>query len=217
MGMPGWHVVKDFIDVLSEKGRLTTLYRGQPNKDWQITPSIFRPNTKGIDGETALNEWKQLASRFASPLPVDDIEWLVLAQHYGLATPLLDWTTSPLTALYFACDDDSQADSNGMVWSIERTHFVDANHTLMIQPYGEQREQPFLVNAVGRNPRSTAQDSLMSLHTEHDFIALPAEGIFTVAAHMKEDTIKTLGKLGFTAERLHFDITKLVARIKNGI
>lgn len=36
-------------------------------------------------------------------------------QHYGAPTRLLDFTGNPLIALYFACDDDSQKDKDGVV------------------------------------------------------------------------------------------------------
>ncbi len=214
MGMHGWQIVREFIDVLSIEGQLSTLYRGQPNASWDLTPSIFRDGSKGIGDEKSLYRWKRLAARFASPLPTDATEWLVLAQHYGLATPLLDWTTSPLVALYFACDDEEQSDERGAVWGIDRSCFEDAHETLTLSLFKDERPKPFLINAVGRNPRSTAQDSIMSLHTIEDYKSLKARQIFEIAAIDKRDTILTLRKLGISTERLHFDIAKLVAWIK---
>ena len=86
--------------------------------------------------------------------------------------------------------------------------------TANINPFEKERPKPLVVNAVGQNNRSTAQDSWLSLHTETDYQDLNAEIIFTVRAKDKLETLHALGKLGFDNERLHHDITKLVDRIR---
>ncbi len=210
----GWNVIRDYMERLAVEGKKYAIYRGQARYEWEPQPSWYRGRWLGIGDQHRLDEWKWRAARFANPMPLDDIEWLIMAQHYGLPTPLLDWTTSPLIGLYFACVDEEQAMHDGCVWISSLTEFTRAAHTLNIQPFKGRRDKPFAINAVGRNPRSSAQDSILTLHTEHDIASYDRRRLFTVKADLKEVVRHQLEKLGISGDRLLYDIGHLVAEMK---
>lgn len=97
-------------------------FRGHGNCEFDLVPGLYRYNIADTFS-TWENVEKYLMNRFrkeAIPhlgyLPVDDIEWLVLAQHHGLPTRLLDWSLNPLIAIYFATESKYHYSYDADVW-----------------------------------------------------------------------------------------------------
>lgn len=91
----------------------TMIFRGVSKSNFELIPAIGRPIFKGKDSychqqfeKEVLEDFIKRAYPHLSHEPRNLTEWLFLAQHYGIPTRLLDWTTSPLIALYFACEKD---------------------------------------------------------------------------------------------------------------
>lgn len=211
MEQRGLRVIGQFFEALAERSTRDVLYRGHADDAWSLTPSVFRDGTHGIDDRDKLKKWARAASRFASPLPQNDIEWLVLAQHYGVPTPLLDWTSSPLVALFFACDGSPASD--GCVWQVRTTSaFIDFFDLESVDPFRKERARPGLISATAMNARTMAQDSAMSLHCgpQDTIPTVLMRKVYTVSAECKADTLGALAILGFTKERLFSDIQIVV-------
>jgi len=87
------------------------IFRGQSNVEWQLIPKAGREPFKNFSEESIFRPWQRKAHSFIEKIPENDLDWLALAQHHGLATRLLDWTYNPLAACYFAISDEINQDS----------------------------------------------------------------------------------------------------------
>ena len=101
-------------------------YRGQVCASWKLVSSIGRefPANKYSWTECLEMEWEYLTIFENMSLPYlkqsssNIWELMVIAQHHGLPTRLLDWTLNPLVGLYFAIGrpTDKYVNEDGAVW-----------------------------------------------------------------------------------------------------
>lgn len=109
----------------------TWIFRGQSNYSWEIIPKSARASYRNRDDRQVFNLWKKSAFEYADWVPENDWQWLALAQHHGLATRLLDWSTNPLVAAFFACSSD--LDLDGVIYAylaksaIHEQSFINSN------------------------------------------------------------------------------------------
>lgn len=89
-----------------------TLFRGQANANWLLSPSLYRQNLFEAEN-LLLTEIKHICPKEFGDNRFDS---LVKMQHFGMPTRLLDVTTNPLVSLYFACESSEQSNEDGIVY-----------------------------------------------------------------------------------------------------
>lgn len=118
------HVVgsmPEFVAVVERWPRTSTYYRGVRDKEFELISSLGRYKTPLrqlgrsprdlVEIERgALRAFQLESSAYLDRVPANEWEWLALAQHHGMPTRLLDWTRSPLTALFFALESVVRAE-----------------------------------------------------------------------------------------------------------
>ena len=162
--------LEELMPLLSEqedrpdlgRNRSPYVYRGMTNADFRMVTSLRR-NCKQLQQTLEPAILKNFAKYAVIEDPgVSQSVWhqMILGQHHGLPTRLLDWTQSALVALHFAVSEDDlghMEDHDCMVWRMD----IRELHALLPEKYQQvmrdYQAEVFSVDMLGDAAQSLAQ------------------------------------------------------------
>lgn len=249
-----WKDLEEKLNPIAER----CVFRGQGNQDWPLISSFARalPNISSeewalqIELRAILNFRSQAHLHLSqSVLPPDSfkldkmdtyLEWLMLMQHYGAPTRLLDWTNSPYVALYFAVINEWNSDA--AIWYFDNWRVNErmySHHNIQAGeifdyvnlPVGVLRAtegEPILYTAAKkmRTAREIAQQGVFTVTnrvlTPHDeAIANSCEGYLfgrlIIPASLKEDFVHRLVLMNVTAAALFPGVEGICESIRENL
>lgn len=162
-----------------EHHKTSGIFRGQ-RKDWPLIPASYRnlaTNKKESISDIDIRyqhhrthseyiRFCEMAERHNHNFPKSPIERMCIAQHYGITTPLLDWTTNILVALYFSLeykqDDDRNDGFELFIYHLKDERFLEKGIEKVNDLYNVSESS--LVEAPTIDRRIDRQFAVFSYH-----------------------------------------------------
>ena len=204
------------------KGMSRPVYRGQAKASWNLLSGAVH-RLQEAHGHHILeddNKLKKLVSDYHEDLilrmkviggdQTSDLQQLSTLQHHGAATGLLDFTESPLAALWFACKDEPDEDGKIFVLDIgDRQVAVNGRKQNWDNLFNSERIVYYEPDR-SLSPRIVAQQSLFVICNPPRVLDLHLRFV-VVPSVIKGAVLEYLKWVGVSEESLFRDVPGLAA------
>ncbi|CAA6603845.1 hypothetical protein MTBLM1_160009 [Rhodospirillaceae bacterium LM-1] len=233
--IPEYHY-KSADDLISKISQLSSSlwFRGHGDVAWELKTAVARQPSPSVALEKTLRLKFENQTTFLDPAahPLGIPKCNFLMQHHGLPTRLLDWTTSPLTALYFAVCSSKHDDKDGCLWALDPSQLNKLHKAEYPQEcdggagerlFTETSDRILAIHAPYTNLRMKVQQSEFTLHTNYKSLekSLGAQLFLKekiiIDRKIKEETRKRLRALGTNRASLFPDLDNIAQTIKDDV
>lgn len=193
--------------------RSSFFYRGMPDASFSLTTSLIRNcDDKAVELEGPLLENFVKYASIEDPSVADSI-WraMIVGQHHGLPTRLLDWTHSTLVALHFANTESNLADLSKrdcVVWRIDAREINKKLPPKYLKPLNEKHTFIYSVdglkqvtNSLEEYDRDMGNSSFVTIEppsvdqrivNQYSFFSVVPLGIACMEEYLNNNTENTI-------------------------
>lgn len=211
IGVKSWAGLVQVISFLTSQNQ-PYYWRGQANSKWDIDSTAKRQGFSDDQLSQQLDIFKKAARPYIEKDKGDE-EVLVIGRHYGLATPLIDFSETAYKALFFACEEEFTIKDNSehhrVLWVFDRLNFEgrdrDSEHVKDVYTHSHINNR--LIAQDGLIIRLAADKHLveiMDLLSSGDEEPLLFK--ITFADSLREEILINLMHMGITHKTIYPDI-----------